>query len=87
MINEVLDDTYRNGRRLAERIETGALRLPVAERIALIERLVVAHESFDGIFASWVPELQRRIDEMWARRVHPDGNGAGEHAREDRECL
>lgn len=47
-----------------ERIRIGAARLSMAERISLIERLVVAHESYDEIMASWQPELRRRIEEI-----------------------
>lgn len=51
------------------RIETGALRLPLHERTELIERLVVAHESFDEIMASWDAELERRIEEIESGRA------------------
>ncbi|HEU4883267.1 MAG TPA: addiction module protein [Longimicrobium sp.] len=51
------------------RIEAGALRLPVHERTELIERLVVAHESYDEIMASWDDEIARRIEEVDSGRV------------------
>lgn len=46
------------------RIEDGALRLPLHQRTELIERLVVAHESYDEIMASWDGEIARRIEEI-----------------------
>lgn len=52
-----------------ERIETGALRLPLHERTDLIERLVIAHESFDEIMASWDAEIARRIEEVESGRA------------------
>lgn len=52
-----------------ERIETGALRLSLSERVSLIDRLVVAHESYDEIMASWEPEIQRRIEEIDSGRA------------------
>lgn len=52
-----------------ERLETGALRLPLHERTELIERLVVAHERFDEIMASWDAEIARRIEEVDSGRA------------------
>lgn len=52
-----------------ERIETGVLRLPLDERTELIERLVIAHESFDEIMASWDTETSRRIEEFDSGRA------------------
>jgi putative addiction module component (TIGR02574 family) len=52
-----------------KRIEAGALRLPLHQRAALIERLVVAHESYDEIMASWDGEIARRIEEIDSGRA------------------
>lgn len=52
-----------------ERLEIGSLRHPVAERVALLERLVVAHESYYEIMASWDAEVERRIAEYDAGLV------------------
>lgn len=51
------------------RLETGAGRLPLAERVRLLERLVVAHERYDEILASWIPETERRMKEIRAGRM------------------
>jgi putative addiction module component (TIGR02574 family) len=53
-----MDDDWR------ERLEEGIRRLPVPQRAALIERLVVAHESYEEIMESWAVEIQRRIAEI-----------------------
>ena len=55
-----LDDEWR------ERLEAGAARLPVQEQTRLLERLLVSHERFDEIMASWDAEIERRIDEYEA---------------------
>lgn len=52
-----------------ERVETGALRLPLDEGTELIERLVIAHESFDETMASWDTEISRRIEEFDSGRA------------------
>jgi hypothetical protein len=52
-----------------DRIEAGALRLPLREHTELIERLVVAHESYDEIMASWDGEIARRIEEIDSGRA------------------
>lgn len=44
-----------------ERLEEGIRRQPAEERAALLERLVVAHESYEEIMESWIPEIERRI--------------------------
>lgn len=44
-----------------ERLEEGIRRQPVEERVALLERLVVAHERYEEIMELWVPEIERRI--------------------------
>jgi hypothetical protein len=51
------------------RIEAGALRLPLHQRTGLIERLVVAHERYDEIMASWDGEITRRIKEIDSGRA------------------
>jgi putative addiction module component (TIGR02574 family) len=55
--------------RLRMRIEAAALRLPLHQRTELIERLVVAHESYDEIMASWDGEIARRIEEIDSGRA------------------
>lgn len=57
-----LDDEWRG------RLEAGAARLPLQEQTLLLERLLVNHESFDEIMASWDAEIERRIDEHKAGR-------------------
>jgi putative addiction module component (TIGR02574 family) len=57
-----LDDEWR------ERLQVGAARLPLQKRTALLERLLVSHESFDEIMASWDAEIERRIDDYDAGR-------------------
>ena len=47
-----------------ERLEEGIRRQPVKERAALLERLIVAHESYDEIMASWADEVRRRLAEV-----------------------
>lgn len=44
-----------------ERLEEGIRRQPVKERAALLERLLVAHESYEEIMESWAAVVQRRI--------------------------
>jgi hypothetical protein len=51
------------------RLETGAGRLPVLDRVSLLERLVVAHESYYEILAAWIPEIERRMEEIRAGRM------------------
>jgi putative addiction module component (TIGR02574 family) len=52
-----------------EQIEAGALRLSASDRAALLERLVVAHESYYEITALWVAEAERRMEEVRAGRM------------------
>lgn len=47
-----------------ERLEAGARRLPVENRITLLERLLVAHESYEEIMASWDAEARRRVESI-----------------------
>lgn len=44
-----------------ERLEEGIRRQPVEERAALLERLIVAHESYYAIMGSWAVEVRRRM--------------------------
>lgn len=46
-----------------ERLEEGIRRQPGKERAALLERLIVAHESYEEIMESWAAEVRRRIAE------------------------
>lgn len=52
-----------------ERLETGALRLSIDDRVRLIERLVVSHERYYEILAAWLPEVRRRMEEVRAGRM------------------
>src|SRR5688500_12252649 len=47
-----------------ERLEAGARRLPVDDRITLLERLLVAHESYEEIMASWEAGARRRVESI-----------------------
>ncbi|HYW13895.1 MAG TPA: addiction module protein, partial [Longimicrobium sp.] len=47
-----------------ERLEEGIRRQPLAERTGLLERLLIAHESYDEIMAAWAEEVRRRLAEM-----------------------
>jgi hypothetical protein len=47
-----------------ERLEAGARRLSVEDRITLLERLLVAHESYEEIMAAWAVEVRRRIESI-----------------------
>lgn len=58
-----LDDEWR------ERIEAGTARLPLQQQTALLEGLLVNHESFEEIMASWDEEIARRIDDCDAGRT------------------
>lgn len=49
-----------------ERLEEGIRRQPVHERVALLERLIVAHESYDEIREAWIAEAERRLDDYKA---------------------
>ncbi|HST59094.1 MAG TPA: addiction module protein [Longimicrobium sp.] len=46
-----------------ERLEEGVRRHPAEKRAALLERLLVAHESYEEIMASWGAEVERRLKE------------------------
>lgn len=46
-----------------KRLERGATQLSLEQRTKLLERLIIVHESFDEIMASWEPEIARRIDD------------------------
>jgi hypothetical protein len=52
-----------------KRIEAGALRLAAAERAALIEQLVVAHEGHEEIRVLWMAEVERRMVEIREGRM------------------
>lgn len=52
-----------------ERLEEGIRRQPVADRTALLERLIVAHESYEEIMAAWAAEVRRRVAGMEAGRT------------------
>lgn len=45
------------------RLEKGAAQLSLEQRMRLLERLIINHESFDEIMASWDAEIARRIDD------------------------
>lgn len=47
-----------------ERLEEGIRRQPLTERTGLLERLIVAHESYDEIMAAWAEEVRRRLAEV-----------------------
>lgn len=49
-----------------ERVEEGIRRQPLKERAALLERLIVTHESYEEIMASWADEVRRRLAEYEA---------------------
>lgn len=52
-----------------ERLEEGIRRQPVAERAALLERLLIAHESYEQFLAAAVAEAERRMEEVRAGRA------------------
>jgi putative addiction module component (TIGR02574 family) len=52
-----------------KRLELGAARLPLQQRMRLMERLIIVHESFDEIMASWDAEIARRIDDYDSGRT------------------
>jgi hypothetical protein len=52
-----------------KRIEAGARRHPAGARAALLERLLIAHESYEEIMESWAAEAQRRVKESDAGEV------------------
>lgn len=52
-----------------ERLEEGIRRQPLPERTALLERLIVAHESHEEIMASWADEVRRRLAEYEAGKT------------------
>ncbi len=49
-----------------ERLEEGIRRQPVHERVGLLERLLVAHESYYEILAKWVAVAEQRLAEYKA---------------------
>jgi hypothetical protein len=52
-----------------ERLEEGIRRQPVKARMALLERLLAAHESYEEIMALWDAEVERRIAEFDSHEV------------------
>lgn len=73
-----------------ERLEEGIRHQAVVERAALLERLIVAHESYEEIMQSWETEVARRIantgdDTGWipAEVVLAELAAKGEEARKN----
>jgi hypothetical protein len=52
-----------------ERLEAGARRLSAAQRVTLLERLVIAHERYDEISFLWRAEAARRMVEIREGRM------------------